>query len=114
MAEHQVGAVVVTQDDVLEGVLSERDLVFKGIAQDADPATTTAEQVMSRDPVTIDIDDPISEALGAKLGETFRHLPVMEDGRVVGLLSYRDIPAEYLMLFERYREMSTAQASDGI
>ena len=113
MAEHEVGAVVVTDGDDLVGIVSERDIVFRGVARDLPVAGTTAAEIMSRDLTTVDIDDAISDALAAKLGDAFRHLPVMEDGRVVGLLSFRDIPAEYLMMFERFREMSSARADGG-
>jgi predicted transcriptional regulator len=58
----------------------------------------------------VNVDDAISDALAAHLGDWFRHLPVMDNGKVVGLLSYRDIPAEYVMMFERFREMSAAKA----
>ncbi|MEX5728926.1 CBS domain-containing protein [Rhodovulum iodosum] len=112
MAEHHVGAVVVMQDVRLVGIVSERDIVFRAVAGDMPVDTTTAEEIMTRDPVTVDVDAPISEALEARLGIEFRHLPVIEDGNVAGLLSYRDIPAEYLMLFERFREMSSARADE--
>ncbi len=94
----------------LRGILSERDLVFRAMARGLEPSTTPAQEVMTADPVTVGIDDAVSDALAAKLGDSFRHLPVMESGALVGLLSYRDIPAEYVMLFERFREMSSSRA----
>lgn len=112
MAAHQVGAIVVMEDERLVGIVSERDIVFRAVAADLPAGSTTAKDIMTRDPVTVSLDAPISEALDANLGIEFRHLPVMEGDHVVGLLSYRDIPAEYLMLFERFREMSSARAND--
>ena len=73
-------------------------------------ADTAVSEIMTREPTRVSIDDAISDALAAKLGDAFRHLPVMDGATVVGLLSYRDIPAEYVMLFERFREMSTSRA----
>ena len=112
MAANKVGALAVIDAGELAGVLSERDIVFRCVAKGASPDDTAVADVMTRDPVTLDIEESISDALAAKLGDAFRHLPVMEGGRVVGLLSYRDIPAEYLMMYERFREMSSAHADD--
>jgi len=113
MAENGVGAVVVMDGAGLAGILSERDIVFRGVAREIPMADTAVREIMTREPTHVGIDDAISDALAAKLGDSFRHLPVMEGAAVVGLLSYRDIPAEYVMLFERFREMSTARADDG-
>ncbi|MGX9352125.1 CBS domain-containing protein [Shimia sp. W99] len=113
MAQERVGAVAVVADGTLGGILTERDIVFRGVAQGLASDTATADQVMTPNPVTVDIDDAISDALAAKLGDAFRHLPVMENGTLVGILSFRDIPAEYVMMFERFREMSSAHADDG-
>lgn len=112
MATHRVGAVAVMEADRLVGILSERDIVFRGVAQGLPMAETQVDQIMTRDPVTIDIGNAISQALLAKLGDQFRHLPVTENSRAVGVLSYRDIPAEYVMMFERFREMRAPQTDD--
>ena len=114
MAGNGVGAVAVLEGDALVGILTERDIVFRGIAQGLAAEETSAAEVMTRDPVTVEIDDAISDTLAAKLGDAFRHLPVMEAGRVVGLLSYRDIPPEYVMMFEHFREMTSSRAVDGL
>lgn len=114
MADNRVGAVAVVRGDGLVGILTERDIVFRAVARGLPPEDTEVAEIMTGKPVTVDIDDAISDALATKLGDAFRHLPVMEAGRVVGLLSYRDIPPEYLMMFERFREMSLARADDGV
>ena len=114
MAENRVGAVVVMESGKMVGIVSERDIVFRGVGQGLASDTATAADVMTTDPVTVEVDDAISDALAAKLGDKFRHLPVMDGDRVAGVLSYREIPAEYIMLFERFREMSTAHADDDV
>ena len=114
MAEYRVGAVVVMDQGALVGIVSERDIVFRGVGQGLASDTATAADVMTTDPVSVSMDDAISDALAVKLGNKFRHLPVMDEGRVAGVLSYREIPAEYIMLFERFREMSTAHADDDV
>ena len=93
MESRDVGALAVLEDGVLAGILSERDLARRGIGHDLPSDETTAADVMTRDPVTVQASDSISDALAAKLGDAFRHLPVMDGDRVVGLLSQRDIPA---------------------
>ncbi|MGP6089184.1 CBS domain-containing protein [Antarctobacter jejuensis] len=110
MAERGVGAVVVLSDDRLLGILSERDIVFRAAAQGLSLEDTTAADAMTPDPVTVDIDADLAATLRAHLGTEFRHMPVMEQGRTVGLLSYRDVPSEYVMLYERFVEMSGARA----
>lgn len=112
MSANKVGAVAVIDDGTLVGILSERDIVYRGVAGDVPLGSTPVADIMTREPVTLDIEESISNSLAAKLGDAFRHLPVTENGRVVGLLSYRDIPPEYVMMFEHFREMSSAHADD--
>ncbi|PIE07328.1 MAG: signal transduction protein [Rhodobacterales bacterium] len=112
MAQAGVGAVAVLDGERLVGLVSERDVVFRLVAEGRSPSETCACEIMTAEPVTLSIEEPVSGALAAKLGEAFRHLPVVEGETVVGLLSYRDIPAEYVMLYERFLEMSTARADE--
>ncbi|TKZ22180.1 CBS domain-containing protein [Shimia litoralis] len=113
MATHKIGAVAVLDQERFVGILTERDIVFRGVGAGLVVDQACASDVMTVEPVTVDIDDAISDALAAKLGDAFRHLPVTENGIVVGVLSYRDIPAEYVMMFERFREMTTSRADEG-
>lgn len=110
MMENGVGAVAVLEDGKLAGILTERDIVFRGVGQNLSMDEATAQDIMTPDPVTVQSKDAVSDALAVKLGDRFRHLPVMEGETVVGVISFRDIPAEYVMMFERFREMSTAHA----
>ena len=113
MADHGVGAVAVVDEGNLVGILTERDVVFRVVARGLAAAETTVNAIMTPGPVSVDIDDAISDALAVKLGDRFRHLPVMDGSAVVGLLSYRDIPPEYVMMFEHFREMSSSRADTG-
>ena len=113
MSKNNVGAVAVTDDGRLAGILTERDIVFRCVGCGLSVDEMTTAEVMTRDPVSVGIDDAISDALAKRIGGPFRHLPVVEHGKVVGVLSYRDMPAEYVMLFERFREMSSARADGG-
>lgn len=111
MADKSVGALAVIDDDILSGIVTERDIVFRGVGQNLSMDVATVGDIMTRDPITVRSEDPLSDALAVKLGDRFRHLPVTDSERVVGIISYRDIPAEYVMMFERFREMSSARAT---
>lgn len=106
MMDHRIGAVLVlSADGALAGILTERDVVYRAVAAGLDVKQTPVSQVMTHDPVTIEMSDGINDALAAKIGGQFRHLPVLEDGKPVGILSFRDIPTEYRMMFERFEEL---------
>ncbi|ARE40216.1 CBS domain protein [Rhodovulum sp. P5] len=112
MAANTVGAVAIVEGGTLKGIATERDIAFRAVGGDLDVDGTPISGIMTFDPVTIGIDDPISNALALKLGDVFRHLPVMDGEDIVGILSYRDIPLDYVMMFEHFREMSAAHADD--
>src|SRR5215212_6810493 len=85
----KVGAVIVVEDMVrIVGIITERDLL-RAIAQRARPADARVRQWMTVDPVTIDPDTPIDEAAQIMFDRNFRHLPVVKDGRPLGIVSLR-------------------------
>jgi citrate synthase len=90
MGERQVGAVVVTEGDRPVGILTERDLV-RIVAQGADATATTVGDWMTRDPDTVGPDEPVSKAFHALSERGYRHFPVVEDGKLVGVVSIRDL-----------------------
>ncbi|MEA2331070.1 MAG: hypothetical protein QOH58_1208 [Thermoleophilaceae bacterium] len=89
MVAKDVGAVLVTDGDRLVGILTERD-VLRAVAQGIDD-TTVAADWMTRDPDTLDPDESTQHAAVLMIHGGFRHLPVTEDGAVVGMLSIRDL-----------------------
>ena len=95
MAKRKIGAVPVTDLGKLLGIFSERDLMSRIIAPELDADATTLGEVMTPEPETIDIDAPVAEAFKLMVKGGFRHLPVLQEGRLVGILSLRDIPPEY-------------------
>ena len=95
MAKHKIGAVPVTEKGRLLGIFTERDLMNRIIAEEIDADTTQLRQVMTPDPKTIELDDEVLHALELMLDGGFRHLPVVQGGRMLGILSIRDIPPEY-------------------
>jgi CBS domain-containing protein len=90
MKQHRVGAVMVVENDKLAGVFTERDALFRVIAEGRDGQTTTLAEVMTRDPQTIDPDKPFLYALEMMYRGSFRHVPVVENGRPIGIVSARD------------------------
>ncbi|MBK9243321.1 MAG: CBS domain-containing protein [Burkholderiales bacterium] len=90
MARRHVGAVVVVEDDHLVGIFSERDAVFRVVARGLEPATTPLAQVMTPAPVTIGPERSFGHAMAVMQQHHCRHLPVVEDGRPIGIVSARN------------------------
>jgi CBS domain-containing protein len=90
MSAQRVGAVLVLKDGHLWGLFSERDLLTRVVAQDRDPRATDVGGVATRDVVTIDADAPLRQVLQVFKENRFRHLPVVRDGKPVGIVSTRD------------------------
>ena len=90
MARARVGALPVVERDRVVGVLTDRDLVVRAMACGLS-ATEHVETVMSGDPVTVESDAPVSSAVHAMRSIDARHLPVTEEGRLVGVVSFDDL-----------------------
>ena len=108
LSELNIGALVVVDKGKLLGVISERDVIRKCICQSRLTADTLVSDIMTADPVTINSTDTLPTALGLMSRGGFRHLPVVDNDQPVGLLSIRDIPTEYHLMFERYMEAKEA------
>jgi CBS domain-containing protein len=89
MVARDVGAVLVMEDRRLVGILTERD-VLRAVAGGLD-ATTVVADWMTPDPDTLDSDESTRQAATLMIHGGFRHLPIMEGGEVVGMLSIRDL-----------------------
>ncbi len=89
MAERGVGAVVVLEGDGVAAILTERD-VLKAVAAGKD-GSAAATDWMTRHPDTIEPGDTTDHAASLMIHGGFRHLPVVEDGKVVGIVSIRDL-----------------------
>ena len=79
------------EDDRLKGMLTDRDIVVKVLAEGRDPAATTAGELGEGKPVTIGADDPIDEALQTMAQHQVRRLPVIDGQQLVGIVSQADI-----------------------
>jgi CBS domain-containing protein len=89
MVSKSVGAVMVVADDRLVGICTERDIVFRVVAKGLDAQATQLADVMTPGPQTIAPDKPFGYALLMMHERGFRHLPVVQNGRVVGMVSSR-------------------------
>jgi CBS domain-containing protein len=89
MREGNVGAVLVVENEQLVGIFTERDALFRVIAPGLDPAKTALRDVMTRNPMTVAPDETFGYALLLMHEKGFRHTPVVENGRPVGVLSAR-------------------------
>ncbi|HVJ76019.1 MAG TPA: CBS domain-containing protein [Casimicrobiaceae bacterium] len=90
MRERNVGSVLVVDGMRLAGIFTERDALFRVLAAARDPATTTLGEVMTPQPQTLHPDEPFLRALRVMHEGKFRHLPVVEFGRPLGIVSVRD------------------------
>lgn len=91
MAVKRIGAVMVMKDGRLAGIFTERDVLTRVVAAGLDPARVTVGQVMTRDPDTVVANDTALHALGMMSRKGYRHLPVVDGARVVGIVSARDL-----------------------
>lgn len=91
MADARVGALCIVDGDRLVGIFSERDLMTRVVVPGRDPRRTSVADVMTRDVVTADLDDTRAQCLERMQEERFRHLPIREGDRVVGMISMRDL-----------------------
>ncbi len=90
MATRNAGAVLVVQDERLVGIFTERDAVFRVIARDLDPAATPLEAVMTPSPRTLEPNRTYGHALLLMQENGFRRVPVVQEGRLLGIVSSRN------------------------
>jgi CBS domain-containing protein len=94
MKQEDVGLAPIVEGERLVGTLTDRDIVVRVVAEGKDPQTVTAREVASTDLVTIDPQQDLDEALRLMASNQVRRLPVVEEGRLVGVLAQADIARE--------------------
>jgi CBS domain-containing protein len=90
MGERRIGSALVMDGDRLLGIFTERDIV-RALGQHFDAAGHAVSEWMTRDPLTVSPGTPVEEALRTMFDHGFRHLPVVDSDRVVGIVSMRDL-----------------------
>lgn len=94
MRSGDFGSIPVVDDGRLVAVLTDRDIVIRAVAEQMDTMTTTVGEIASADPVTVEPDQRLDDALEIMSHYRVRRLPVVEDGRLVGVLSQADVALE--------------------
>lgn len=95
MRDLKIGALLVEEKGQFVGIVSETDLVRKGMAPGKDPTVETVRSVMSAPIITIDIDRPAADASDLMSSRGVRHLAVTEGGKITGIISVRDLLRYY-------------------
>ncbi|MBS7624127.1 CBS domain-containing protein [Candidatus Bathyarchaeota archaeon] len=115
MRDNNIGCVIVsTADEKPIGIITERDLITRVVAEDIQPSKVTAREIMSTPLITIDADKTISEAAKEMNRHNIRRLAVMYKGRLVGIISSKDILAVTPELIEIIQEKAKISASEEI
>jgi CBS domain-containing protein len=104
MATNHVGAVLVMEEGRLDGIFTERDALNRVLAARLDPDTTRIADVMTREPITLSPQTPVTEALRLMSEIGFRHLPIVDQEEVQGIISLRDFVGVELQLTARLDE----------
>ncbi len=91
MGERNIGAILVVENARLAGIFSERDLLTRVVARGLDPEATPVSEVMTRNPDTLPPGADIRQAMRLMVAHGYRHVPVVDGQRIVGIVSARDI-----------------------
>jgi CBS domain-containing protein len=96
---HRCGSLLVCRGEELVGIITERDILRASATEGYNLETTTVAELMTTDLVTGTLDDSISETMGLLTERRIRHLPILEDGKLAGMISIGDVvKAQYAKL----------------
>jgi CBS domain-containing protein len=91
MGEKNIGAILVMDDNILKGILSERDYARKIVLKDKSSKETFVHEIMESNVFTVKLSDNLEDCMELMSEKRIRHLPVLEDGTVVGVISISDV-----------------------
>ncbi len=91
MKTNRVRSVLVLEEERLAGIITQGDCAIRVLLEGRDARTTPVGEIMTRDPLTVRPEDPLEACMGLMANRNFRHLPVLDGGRVVGVVSIGDI-----------------------
>jgi CBS domain-containing protein len=91
MSEGDFGAVVVAEEEGVRGILTDRDIVIRAVAEGRDPKTTEIGEIFTTEPTTLSPDQSLDDAVDSLRSSNVRRLPVVEGTKVVGIVSIGDL-----------------------
>ena len=91
MRDEHIGSLPITDGDTLLGMITDRDITTRVVAEAADPKMTSVGDVVSRDLISIEPDEDLEEAVQLMASHQVRRLPVVENGRLVGIVAQADV-----------------------
>ena len=94
MREADIGPVLVVDSGTIHGIVTDRDIVIRVIAEGKDPATTRLVSICSDDLLTLDPQSPVGAAIAMMKDKAIRRVPVVKDGQAVGIVTLGDLAAE--------------------
>jgi CBS domain-containing protein len=103
LAEHRIGAVVITESDSVRGIVSERDVVRRLTERGTGLLDATVDEIMTTDLVTCRPDDSVDAIAQTMTERRVRHMPVLDGGRLAGLVSIGDVVSSRIRQLEHDR-----------
>ena len=94
MRDEDIGDVVVQDDGKVCGILTDRDITVRAVAEGMDPNTTACQRVCSQELTTLSPDDDVDNAVTLMKKKAIRRIPILEDGKLVGIVSMGDLAVE--------------------
>jgi CBS domain-containing protein len=91
MRDEDVGAVIVTENGKVVGIVTDRDIAVRAVAEGKDPGQTAVDEICTRDPTVLDPTDEAGDAVRLMTEKNVRRLPVVDDGTPVGIVSLGDL-----------------------
>ena len=115
MTDRRVGAVVIiSSSGTLEGIVTERDIMSDVVAEGLDPENTTAEEIMTKEVITIDPSQDLEDAADIMTKNKIKKLPVVMQGKLVGIITASDLIAYEEKLVEKVAQLMTTTRISGI
>ncbi|MDX6724476.1 MAG: hypothetical protein QOD73_2880 [Solirubrobacteraceae bacterium] len=94
MRDGDVGALIVVENGSVAGIVTDRDIVVRAIADGKDPGSTRVSDVATMNPVTLTVDQTVEDAIRTMREQDIRRIPVVQDGRAAGIVSLGDLAIE--------------------
>lgn len=107
MRDEDIGALPVVQDGELRGMVTDRDIVVRAVAEGKEPSTTTVQEVLSKELQSVAPDDDVEDAANLMASRQIRRLPVVREGKLIGMVSLGDIAV-------KHEESTAAHALEGV